>query len=275
MKLSSTAIALSAVLALAGCDNSAVISPEQQMGPDPVLPAAQNFLMPPMQVPKGVGWQQNQMPKVAEGLKIDKVADGLLHPRQLLTLPNGDVLVVEANGPGTEAVSTPKQLIAGLVKGQSGKGGKGGNRITLLRPTADGSWEKHVFLEGLDSPFGVQLIGNTLYVANTGNIMQYTYQLAKRASVMRVKSWPICRTPSTTTGPRPYWPARTVKAVCRRRLQQQHHRKRPGRRVPARRRAGSGHHLWRQPCLRQRPAQPDRAAVGTAQRQAVGHRQRA
>ena len=52
MKLSSTAIALSAVLALAGCDNSAVISPEQQMGPDPVLPAAQNFLMPPMQVPK-------------------------------------------------------------------------------------------------------------------------------------------------------------------------------------------------------------------------------
>ncbi len=176
MKLSSTAIALSAVLALAGCDNSAVISPEQQMGPDPVLPAAQNFLMPPMQVPKGVGWQQNQMPKVAEGLKIDKVADGLLHPRQLLTLPNGDVLVVEANGPGTEAVSTPKQLIAGLVKGQSGKGGKGGNRITLLRPTADGRWEKHVFLEGLDSPFGVQLIGNTLYVANTGNIMQYAYQ---------------------------------------------------------------------------------------------------
>ena len=176
MKLSSTAIALSAVLALAGCDNSAVISPEQQMGPDPVLPAAQNFLMPPMQVPKGVGWQQNQMPKVAEGLKIDKVADGLLHPRQLLTLPNGDVTVVEANGPGTEAVSTPKQLIAGLVKGQSGKGGKGGNRITLLRPTADGSWEKHVFLEGLDSPFGVQLIGNTLYVANTGNIMQYAYQ---------------------------------------------------------------------------------------------------
>ncbi|WP_213977265.1 PQQ-dependent sugar dehydrogenase, partial [Serratia marcescens] len=94
----------------------------------------------------------------------------------LLTLPNGEMLVVETNGPGTEAVSTPKQLIAGLVKGQSGKGGKGGNRITLLRPTADGSWEKHIFLEGLDSPFGVQLIGNTLYVANTGNIMQYAYQ---------------------------------------------------------------------------------------------------
>lgn len=140
MKLSSIAIALSAVLALAGCDNSAVISPEQQMGPDPALPAAQDFLMPPMQVPKGVGWQQNQMPKVAEGLKIDKVADGLLHPRQLLTLPNGDVLVVEANGPGTEAVSTPKQLIAGLVKGQSGKGEKAvtASPCCALPPTAAG-----------------------------------------------------------------------------------------------------------------------------------------
>lgn len=161
---------------LAGCDNKAAIDPERQIGPDPELPAAQNFLMPPMQVPKGVGWQADQMPKVAADLKIEKVADGLLHPRQLLTLPNGDILVVESNGPGTEAVTTPKQLIGGLVKGQSGKGGKGGNRITLLRQTAEGQWEKHPFLQHLNSPFGVQLVGNTLYVANTDNIMQYPYQ---------------------------------------------------------------------------------------------------
>jgi len=176
MKISPMAIAITVTLMLAGCDNKAAIDPERQIGPDPELPAAQNFLMPPMQVPKGVGWQADRMPKVAADLKIEKVADGFLHPRQLLTLPNGDVLVVEANGPGTEAVTTPKQLIGGLVKGQSGKGGKGGNRITLLRPTADGKWEKHVFLQHLNSPFGVQLIGNTLYVANTGNIMQYPYQ---------------------------------------------------------------------------------------------------
>ncbi|WP_261439268.1 PQQ-dependent sugar dehydrogenase, partial [Serratia entomophila] len=176
MKTSPMAIAIAVTLMLAGCDNKAAIDPERQIGPDPELPAAQNFLMPPMQVPKGVGWQADRMPKVAADLKIEKVADGFLHPRQLLTLPNGDVLVVEANGPGTEAVTTPKQLVGGLVKGQSGKGGKGGNRITLLRPTADGKWEKHVFLQHLNSPFGVQLIGNTLYVANTGNIMQYPYQ---------------------------------------------------------------------------------------------------
>jgi len=176
MKTSPMAIAIAVTLMLTGCDNKAAIDPERQIGPDPELPAAQNFLMPPMQVPKGVGWQADRMPKVAADLKIEKVADGFLHPRQLLTLPNGDVLVVEANGPGTEAVTTPKQLVGGLVKGQSGKGGKGGNRITLLRPTADGKWEKHVFLQHLNSPFGVQLIGNTLYVANTGNIMQYPYQ---------------------------------------------------------------------------------------------------
>ena len=94
----------------------------------------------------------------------------------LYTLPNGDVLVVESNGPGTEAVTTPKQLIATVVKNQSGKGGKGGNRITLLRKSASGgAWEKHVFIENLHSPFGVQLIGNTLYVANTDGIMQYRY----------------------------------------------------------------------------------------------------
>ncbi|MHA4899817.1 hypothetical protein, partial [Enterococcus faecium] len=88
-------------------------------------------------------------------------------------LPNGDVLAVEGNGPGTEPVTTPKQLIASKIKNLSGKGGKGGDRITLLRKTSGsvGEWEKHVFIEHLHSPFGVQLIGDTLYVANTDSIV--------------------------------------------------------------------------------------------------------
>ena len=93
------------------------------------------------------------------------------------TLPNGDVLVVESNGPGTEAVTTPKQMIANKIKNLSGKGAKGGNRITLLRKndTAAGEWEKHVFIEHLHSPFGVQLIGESLYVANTDGILKFAY----------------------------------------------------------------------------------------------------
>ncbi|MDY1449078.1 sorbosone dehydrogenase family protein [Pseudomonas aeruginosa] len=168
--------AVALVMALAGCEK-ATYEPAQQSGANPPLPEAQNFLVPPMKVPDGTGWAEGEKPAVAEGLEIERIASGLMHPRQLLTLPNGDVLVVEANSPGTEPVSSPKQMIAGVVKNRSGKGGKGGNRITLLRkaPGQGGEWEKHVFIENLHSPFGVQLIGDTLYVANTDNIMKYRY----------------------------------------------------------------------------------------------------
>jgi glucose/arabinose dehydrogenase len=170
------ALSVSMMLVLSACGEKAKIDPARQTGAEPTLPAAQNFLVPPMQVPDGVGWANGAAPKVAAGLKIEKIASGLLHPRMVYTLPNGDVLVVESNGPGEEGVTTPKQLIAGYVKAASGKGGKGGNRITLLRKKAgSGEWDKFVFLEGLHSPFGVQLIGDTLYVANTGNIMKYRY----------------------------------------------------------------------------------------------------
>lgn len=171
-----SALALAFVALLSGCSEKASLTPAQQSGANPPLPKAQNFLVPPMQVADGVGWKQGQMPEVAAGLKIEKIASGLMHPRQLYVLPNHDVLVVESNSPGTEPVTTPKQLIAGKIKGKSGKGAKGGNRITLLRKSsAGGEWEKHVFIEHLNSPFGVQLIGNSLYVANTDGIVKFPY----------------------------------------------------------------------------------------------------
>lgn len=178
MKKSILLLALSSALLLSGCDEQAAVDAEQQMGPDPVLPKAQDFLMPPMQVPKGVSWKQGETPKVASGLRITKVADGFMHPRQVYVLPNNDVLVVEANSPGTAPVTAPKQLVMGMVQKSSGKGGKGGNRITLLRnPSGDGvTWEKHIFLENLYSPFGVQLVGDTLYVANADSIRRYHYE---------------------------------------------------------------------------------------------------
>ena len=172
-----TLVAMACVVALTACSERAQLDPRKQMGSDPQLPEPHNFLVPPMQVPAGVGWQGDGHPVVANGLRIEKIAGGLVHPRQLLALPNGDVLVVESNGPGTEAVTTPKQLIAGIVKGRSGKGAKGGNRITLLRKqTGTGQWEAHVLLEHLHSPFGIQLIDRTLYVADTDKIMKYGYE---------------------------------------------------------------------------------------------------
>ncbi|WP_295555629.1 PQQ-dependent sugar dehydrogenase [uncultured Stenotrophomonas sp.] len=171
-----TVAALALAFTLSACAGKAEYHPTDQSGAKPPLPAPKNFLMPPMQVPRGVGWAEGQSPTVAEGLKIERIAANLLHPRRLLTLPNGDVLVVEGNGPGEEPVTTPKQWIAGKVKARSGKAGKGGNRVTLLRRTpGTNTWSQHVYIEGLHSPFGIQLIGDTLYVANTGNIVQYHY----------------------------------------------------------------------------------------------------
>jgi glucose/arabinose dehydrogenase len=169
------ALAMACIVVLGACAGKASQDPAEQSGAEPSLPKARNFLVPPMQVPEFAGWAQGAAPTVAPGLKIEKIAVDLKHPRQLLTLPNGDVLVVESNGPGEEPVTTPKQLIAGMVKNTSGKGAKGGNRITLLRKTGSGEWEKHDFIGNLHSPFGVQLIGNTLYVANTDAILTYPY----------------------------------------------------------------------------------------------------
>ena len=166
------AVALTALLA--GCDNSAQLDPQKQMGANPELPQAKSFFMPPMQVPEGVPWKAGEMPKVPNGLKIEKIAEGLMHPRQVYVLPNNDVLVAEANAP-SGIKNQPKQLIMGLVQKSSGKGGTGGNRITLLR-NVNGKWEKHIFIENLHSPFGMQLIGNTLYVANADSLVKFPYQ---------------------------------------------------------------------------------------------------
>ena len=139
---------------------------------------------------------------MAQGLKIEKIADGLQHPRQLLVLPNGDVLVVEANSPGTAPVTTPKQLIAGW-SGKSGKAGKGGNRITPLRRAgAGGQWQKYVFLEGAGLAVRRAAGGDYLYVANTGNIMRHRYVPGETRVADPGWSSPTRRTPSTTTGPR-------------------------------------------------------------------------
>ena len=168
-----------ASLTLVGCSNDKPLDNDVQVGANPELPKAQNFLIPPMQVPSYAGWSKDQMPKVAEGLKIEKIADGLLHPRQLLTLTNGDILVVESNGPGEEATTTPKQLIASMVKNKSGKGAKGGNRITLLRQNATGGWDKFILLENLYSPFGITQIGDELFVANTNAVMKYPFTVGE------------------------------------------------------------------------------------------------
>lgn len=178
-KLVTTSALIVVISALmSGCNEHAQYDASHQAGANPPMPEARNFFAPPMQVPRYVGWQNGATPKVADGLKIEKIASGLEHPRQVYTLPNGDILVAESNSPNEEAVTTPKQVIAGLIESKSGKKAKGANRITLLRKPANssGEWERHVFIDNLHSPFGMQLVGDTLYVADTDAILKFPYK---------------------------------------------------------------------------------------------------
>src|SRR5258705_8212190 len=163
-------------LGLAGCDDHAG-DPKMQIGANPILPAIQQYLMPPMRIAKVVGWGSDQTPAAAQGLQVRALATGLEHPRSLYVLPNGDVLVVESNGPKAP-ISRPKDIITGWVQSFAGAKAKDANRITLLRGSnGDGTPEvRTVFLDHLNSPFGVALIGHYLYVANTDAILRYPYQ---------------------------------------------------------------------------------------------------
>ena len=162
-------------LGLAGCDDHAG-DPKTQIGANPVLPALQQYLMPPMRVAKVIGWGKDEHPTVPQGLQVQALATGLEHPRSLYVLPNGDVLVVESNGPKAP-IYRPKDIITGWVQWFAGAKAKDANRITLLRANGDGVPEvRFVFLDHLNSPFGVALVGHDLYVANTDAIVRYPYE---------------------------------------------------------------------------------------------------
>jgi glucose/arabinose dehydrogenase len=168
------AAAIALALALAGC-GPAPIDPSRQVGPNPFLPPIHQYLLPPMHVAKVVGWK-GAKPSVPAGLKVQAFATGLANPRSLYVLPNGDVLVVETGGP-PGPVSRPKELVMNWVEKMAHSRTKPGQRILLFRDTdGDGVPDQQtVFIDHLNSPFGVVLVGNDLYVANTDAVVRYPY----------------------------------------------------------------------------------------------------
>ncbi|ABD05506.1 L-sorbosone dehydrogenase [Rhodopseudomonas palustris HaA2] len=165
-------------LPLAACGDQANFTQGEDYGPTPKLAEPANNLLPTVNIAKAVGWPQGAKPKPAEGMAVTAFATGLDHPRTLHVAPNGDVLVAETNAPERpEQGKGLKRMAAEFVMGQAGAKTPSANRITLLRD-ADGDGVAEVrstFLDGLNSPFGMALVGNDLYVANTDAIMRFPY----------------------------------------------------------------------------------------------------
>jgi glucose/arabinose dehydrogenase len=161
-----------ALLSLAACGPDP-IDPKRQFGANPYLPDIHEYLVPPMHVPKIVGWGADK-PTVPAGLQVEALATGLKNPRSLYVLPNGDILVVETDGPSAP-ISRPKEFVMNWIEKQAHSSAKAGNRIVLLRAAGGGPASQTVFLDHLNSPFGVVLVGNDLYVADTDAVMRFPY----------------------------------------------------------------------------------------------------
>ncbi|MDE1151052.1 MAG: sorbosone dehydrogenase family protein [Micavibrio sp.] len=148
-------------------------------GPNPDLPQPSHSILPTMNIAPAVGWPEGGKPTPAAGLAVNAFAASLDHPRWLYVLPNGDVLVAESNAPAKpDDNGGIKGWIAGLVMGKAGANTKSANRITLLRDTdGDGVADvRNVFLKGLNSPFGMALVGHDFYVADTDALLKFPYE---------------------------------------------------------------------------------------------------
>jgi glucose/arabinose dehydrogenase len=170
-------ISLAALLAAAAC-GTAKLPLSAGTGPAPLLPAANPQFIPLVHIAPAIGWAEGQTPTAAPGTEVHAFATGLDHPRWLHVLPNGDVLVAETNAPARpDEQKGIRAFFFRIFMHQAGGGPPSANRITLLRDAdGDGVAEvRTVFLDGLTSPFGMALIGNDLYVANTDGVVRFPY----------------------------------------------------------------------------------------------------
>ena len=155
---------------------------EKTQGLRPALVAEHHRIVPTMIVSKAAGWPKGAKPIAAPGLKVTAFATGLDHPRWLLVLPNGDVLVAESNAPSPHDMKpggvSISDRVEKLVMGHAGAGVPSPDKVLLLRDTnGDGiADQRTVFLSGVRSPFGMALANGTLYVAATDALWKMPYR---------------------------------------------------------------------------------------------------
>ena len=142
----------------------------------PVMAPQASQTIPTMNVPEATKWAAGEAPRVAAGLNVARFAEGLAHPRTMFVLPNGDVLVAESESPPRDTSGIEGKIMGNMMS-KAGAGGKSANRISLLRDAdGDGKAEvKTAYITGLNSPYGIALVGKTLYVANTDALLAFPY----------------------------------------------------------------------------------------------------
>lgn len=166
---------------------------ERRFGVNPTLPEAERGLLPSMTIADPAGWGDRR-PVVPAGFQVDAIATDLKIPRQILVLPDGDILIAEGKGGQDAPTLRPKDLIAGFIKSRGTSSVEGGDRLTLLRDNdGDGSYEtRTIFAEDLNAPYGLALIGNRLFVANQDALVRFEYQPGQtRASGPPVEVAPL------------------------------------------------------------------------------------
>jgi glucose/arabinose dehydrogenase len=174
--LSSLSLCMASCIALADVTQSTA----GEYGPSPMLPSPEKTLIPTLNAAKARRWEGDAMPQAAQGLQVAALARGLQHPRWLYVLPNGDILVAESEAPPKpDDAKGIRGHAQKLVQKRAGSGDEpSANRITLLRDAnGDGRQvERHTFMQGLNSPIGMVLVGDTFYVANSDAVVKVPYK---------------------------------------------------------------------------------------------------
>ncbi|PEQ12121.1 sorbosone dehydrogenase [Novosphingobium sp. PC22D] len=148
------------------------------VGSDPVLVEPEPRRVPSFSLAETVGWEEVETPKAAPGLRVTRFAQGLAHPRTMLTLPNGDVLVAETNSPPRD-VSGFKGLFMKLFMSKVDASGGSANTIVLLRDAdGDGSAEQRFDFRkaDMDSPSGMAWGDGKLYIANHNAVLEFAFE---------------------------------------------------------------------------------------------------
>ncbi len=171
-------LSISAILVLTGCGQIARLPVAAGTGPDPTLPPPDKTLFPTVKVAPAKGWSAGRTPIATAGTRVGAFARHLDHPRWIYVLPDGDVLVAETNAPPKPDDSKGiRGWFQRIAMKRAGAATPSPNRITLLRDAnGDGTAEtRTVFIDGLSSPFGMTLIGEDLYIANSDSLDRYHY----------------------------------------------------------------------------------------------------